>query len=100
MLKGPSHDRIFTVSLNIGEEIYEAEGRSLKKAQQKAATVLFEKTNYSHVPYKEKSEKIDESLTPTVLLNNICSQMGIFVEYNVVDKEHVSLLIFSYNACF
>lgn len=48
---------------------------------------MFEKTNYVHLPSKDKFEKIDDSLTPTVLLNNVCIQLGITVDYSVVDKD-------------
>lgn len=92
--KGPSHEKIFTVVLIIGEERYTGQGNSLKKAKQQAAAVLFENTNYViPVPVSDKSENIDDSLTPTVLLNNVCTELGIKVEYSVVDKEHVSIII-------
>lgn len=85
--QGKEHDKIFTVSLIIGEEKYVAQGKSIKKAQQNAAAILFDETNYLPVPSRDKS--VDDSLTPTVLLNNVCSQLGLKVEYSLLDKEYV-----------
>lgn len=87
--QGPAHDKTYSVSLIIGEEKYLAQGKSIKKAKQNAAILLFENTNYVPIPSKDKFEKIDESVAPTVLLNNVCMQFGIKVEYSVLDKEHV-----------
>lgn len=86
---------MFTVSLIIGEEKYVGQGTSFKKAKQNAAAILFEKTNYVHIPPKDKLEKIDDTLTPTVLLNNVCAQLGIKIDYSLLDKNHVCILIFS-----
>lgn len=55
--------------------------------------MFFENTNYVPLPPKDKLEKIDESLTPTVALNNFCTQLGIQVEYSLIDKDHVSICI-------
>lgn len=53
--------------------------------------MMFERTNYVHLPSKDNLEKIDDSLTPTVLLNNVCTQLGIKVDYSLSNKEHVCM---------
>lgn len=67
------------------------QGKSIKKAQQNAASILFENTNYVPLPSKNKIENVDDSLTPTVLLNNVGMKLGIKVDYSLLDKEHVCM---------
>lgn len=44
--RGPSHDKLYTVILELGDERYTAQSRTIKGAQQAAAAVALEKTNY------------------------------------------------------
>lgn len=50
--QGPAHKKIFTVTLKLGNEEYEAEGASIKKAQHSAAALALEKTQLKHPPPK------------------------------------------------
>lgn len=43
---GPSHDRVYTVVLELGDERYSAQSKTIKGAQQAAAAAALEKTNY------------------------------------------------------
>lgn len=50
--QGPAHNKRFTVTLNLGEEEYVAEGPSIKKAQHSAATEALTRTWYQRPPPK------------------------------------------------
>lgn len=54
---GPSHNKRFVVNLTIGKEEYQAEGRSIKKAQQEAARLALNSTIYKHPPQKPVDDK-------------------------------------------
>lgn len=44
--RGPSHDKLYTVVLDLGDEQYTAQSKTIKGAQQGAAAAALEKTNY------------------------------------------------------
>lgn len=44
--RGPSHDKVYTVVLELGDERYSAQSKTIKGAQQSAAATALEKTNY------------------------------------------------------
>lgn len=44
--RGPSHDKVYTVVLELGDERYSAQSKTIKGAQQLAAATALEKTNY------------------------------------------------------
>lgn len=44
--RGPSHDKLYTVVLELGDERYSAQSKTIKGAQQAAAAAALEKTNY------------------------------------------------------
>lgn len=44
--RGPSHDKLYTVVLELGDEHYTAQSKTIKGAQQAAAAIALEKTNY------------------------------------------------------
>lgn len=44
--RGPSHDKLYTVVLELGDEQYTAQSKTIKGAQQAAAAAALEKTNY------------------------------------------------------
>lgn len=50
--QGPAHKKRFTVTLKLGEEDYDAEGQSIKKAQHAAAEEAVKQTKYKHPPMK------------------------------------------------
>lgn len=43
---GPSHDKVYTVVLELGDERYTAQSKTIKGAQQAAAGAALEKTEY------------------------------------------------------
>ncbi|CAG9831020.1 unnamed protein product [Diabrotica balteata] len=90
--EGPPHNRMFTVELTLGKEKYIGKGKSLKKAKQEAATKALEKTEYDVPEIKNKTPEDIEKLTPTVLLNNIASKLGVGVTYYLLDRNKEEIL--------
>lgn len=82
--QGPAHNKRFTVTLNLGEEEYVAEGPSIKKAQHSAATEALTRTWYQRPPPKP-TKKVGHpgkcfggsgNLPPTVELNALAMKRG------------------------
>ncbi|CAH1107797.1 unnamed protein product [Psylliodes chrysocephalus] len=90
--EGPAHEKTFTLSLTFGKETYIGQGRSLKKAKQDAAAKALEKTEYECPEPKKKTPKDIEKLTPTVLLNNLGSKLGVVITYYLIDKDKEQIL--------
>lgn len=44
--RGPSHDKLYTVVLELGDERYTAQSKTIKGAQQSAAAAALEKTKF------------------------------------------------------
>jgi double-stranded RNA-binding protein Staufen len=84
--EGPPHERIYKVTLILGDEKYEGSGSSLKKAQQDAAALALANTYYEHPPVKIKSDE-EKSQTPTVTLNNIAMKLGLGVSYYLLNGK-------------
>lgn len=79
--KGPAHQKIFTVALKLGNEEYEAEGPSIKKAQHSAAAQALSKTEFKHPPPKTIRNRANRGnnpngVTPTVELNALAMKRG------------------------
>lgn len=80
--QGPAHKKIFTVALKLGNEEYEAEGPSIKKAQHSAARQALEKTEFKHPPPKTNRSRQGTRtanpgvVTPTVELNALAMKRG------------------------
>lgn len=81
--QGPAHKKRFTVTLKLGNEEYEAEGPSIKKAQHSAAAEALSKTQHKHPPQKTNkilrpgNKHTNGSMpTPTVELNAIAMKRG------------------------
>lgn len=80
--QGPAHKKIFTVTLKLGKEEYEAEGPSIKKAQHSAAAKALTKTEFKHPPPKTiinrpgNRQPIPGVVTPTVELNALAMKRG------------------------
>ncbi|XP_030759956.1 maternal effect protein staufen-like isoform X1 [Sitophilus oryzae] len=83
--QGPAHSKVFTLVLYLGDEQYNAEGKSLKTAQRIAASTALKSTQYQHPPLKINEN--EKSLTPTVLLNNLCAKLGLAVKYGVITND-------------
>lgn len=80
--QGPAHKKIFTVTLKLGKEEYEAEGPSIKKAQHSAAAKALTKTELKHPPPKTVINRPGNRqtnpgvVTPTVELNALAMKRG------------------------
>ncbi|GJQ82168.1 putative staufen C-terminal domain protein [Trypoxylus dichotomus] len=80
---GPAHKKIFTVTLKLDNEEYEAEGPSIKKAQHSAAAQALAKTQLKHPPPKTARNNRQGMrgagsgmVTPTVELNALAMKRG------------------------
>lgn len=60
--KGPAHQRTFTVRLELGDEVYEATGNSIKSAQHAAADEAMDKTKYQK-PVLRQTRSINQRQT-------------------------------------
>lgn len=92
--KGPPHEKVFYVKLQLGDEVYEASGPSIKKAQHKAADTALKSTQYlrptskSRPPATRNSNNTNSgsnpAITPTVELNALAMKRGEKVSYKQV----------------
>ncbi|KAL1464666.1 hypothetical protein WDU94_004293 [Cyamophila willieti] len=79
---GPAHKKVFTVTLKLGDEEYQADGSSIKKAQHSAAQLALNSTAYKHPPEKStKPVTSRRNITPTVELNALAMKRGEVTEY-------------------
>lgn len=67
----------------MGDEEYNAEGPSIKKAQHVAAAEAIQKTKYPHPPPKvnrslKVTKKVSTNITPTVELNALGNRMKLY----------------------
>ncbi|KAK9889929.1 hypothetical protein WA026_008737 [Henosepilachna vigintioctopunctata] len=80
--QGPAHKKTFTVTLKLGNEEYEAEGPSIKKAQHSAAAQALVETEFKHPPPKTVRNRVGVRtnnpgvVTPTVELNALAMKRG------------------------
>ncbi|XP_041923114.1 double-stranded RNA-binding protein Staufen homolog 2 isoform X4 [Alosa alosa] len=98
--RGPAHAKIFTVQLTLGEQVWEAEGTSIKKAQHcTASKALIESTLPRPLP---RSPKVDTnsnpgSITPTVELNGLAMKRGEPAIYRPLDPKPMPNYRANYN---
>ncbi|XP_072489701.1 double-stranded RNA-binding protein Staufen homolog 1 isoform X1 [Notamacropus eugenii] len=113
--QGPAHSKVFTVQLTLGDQHWEAEGTSIKKAQHSAAAKALEGTKFPkptarpirsegrnpgimrgprQVPFKSVSR---DSVTPTVELNALCMKLGKKPMYKPVDPYTRMQSTYNYN---
>ncbi|XP_075906485.1 double-stranded RNA-binding protein Staufen homolog 2 isoform X2 [Nelusetta ayraudi] len=98
--RGPAHAKIFTVQLTLGEQVWEAEGTSIKKAQHStAAKALDESMLPRPAP---RSPKVDinsnpGSITPTVELNGLAMKRGEPAIYRPLDPKPMPNYRANYN---
>lgn len=98
--RGPAHAKIFTVQLTLGEQVWEAEGTSIKKAQHStAAKALAESVLPRPAP---RSPKVDinsnpGSITPTVELNGLAMKRGEPAIYRPLDPKPMPNYRANYN---
>lgn len=76
------------MQLKLGNEVYEAKGKSKKSARQLAASYALERTNYK-TPPPATSDETKSLNTPTVQLNNIAQKLALKVSYQNVDKSNL-----------
>ncbi|KAM6977111.1 double-stranded RNA-binding protein Staufen homolog 2 isoform 1-T1 [Aplochiton taeniatus] len=98
--RGPAHAKIFTVQLSLGEQVWEAEGTSIKKAQHSTASrALMESLLPRPAP---RSPKMDinsnpGSITPTVELNGLAMKRGEPAIYRPLDPKPMPNYRANYN---
>uniref|UniRef100_A0A8C5GUI4 Double-stranded RNA-binding protein Staufen homolog 2 n=1 Tax=Gouania willdenowi TaxID=441366 RepID=A0A8C5GUI4_GOUWI len=98
--RGPAHAKIFTVQLTLGEQMWESEGSSIKKAQHStAAKALAESVLPRPAP---RSPKMDinsnpGSITPTVELNGLAMKRGEPAIYRPLDPKPMPNYRANYN---
>uniref|UniRef100_A0A8C9W550 Double-stranded RNA-binding protein Staufen homolog 2 n=1 Tax=Scleropages formosus TaxID=113540 RepID=A0A8C9W550_SCLFO len=102
--RGPAHAKIFTVQLTLGDQVWEAEGTSIKKAQHSTASkALAESTLPRPSP---RSPKVDinsnpgimrSSITPTVELNGLAMKRGEPAIYRPLDPKPMPNYRANYN---
>ncbi|XP_072555895.1 double-stranded RNA-binding protein Staufen homolog 2 isoform X2 [Paramormyrops kingsleyae] len=98
--RGPAHAKIFTVQLSLGEQVWEAEGTSIKKAQHcTASKALTESSLPRPSPRLPKLEAHSNpgSITPTVELNGLAMKRGEPAIYRPLDPKPVPNYRANYN---
>lgn len=102
LLERAGEDRpkqMFTVQLTLGDQYWEAEGTSIKKAQHAAAAKALEGTTYPK-PTARPSRgegKNPDSITPTVELNALCMKLGRKPIYKPLDPYTGVRSSYNYN---
>ncbi|XP_032950770.1 double-stranded RNA-binding protein Staufen homolog 1 isoform X2 [Rhinolophus ferrumequinum] len=97
--QGPAHCKVFTVQLTLGDQHWEAEGTSIKKAQHTAAAKALEGTKFPKPiarPFRSEGRNPD-SITPTVELNALCMKLGKKPMYKPVDPYSRMQSTYNYN---
>ncbi|XP_039085928.1 double-stranded RNA-binding protein Staufen homolog 1 isoform X1 [Hyaena hyaena] len=97
--QGPAHCKVFTVQLTLGDQHWEAEGTSIKKAQHTAAARALEETKFPKPivrPFRSEGRN-PESITPTVELNALCMKLGKKPMYKPVDPYSRMQSTYNYN---
>uniref|UniRef100_A0A674I4P8 Staufen double-stranded RNA binding protein 1 n=1 Tax=Terrapene triunguis TaxID=2587831 RepID=A0A674I4P8_9SAUR len=90
---------VFTVQLTLGDQHWEAEGTSIKKAQHAAAAKALEGTKFPKPTARpSRSEgKNPDSVTPTVELNALCMKLGKKPMYKPIDPYTGMRSTYNYN---
>ncbi|XP_050774088.1 double-stranded RNA-binding protein Staufen homolog 1 isoform X5 [Gopherus flavomarginatus] len=116
--QGPAHSKVFTVQLTLGDQHWEAEGTSIKKAQHAAAAKALEGTKFPKPTarpsrsegknpgicqdrlfknvYRIPTSELD-SVTPTVELNALCMKLGKKPMYKPIDPYTGMRSTYNYN---
>uniref|UniRef100_A0A671NEZ0 Double-stranded RNA-binding protein Staufen homolog 2 n=1 Tax=Sinocyclocheilus anshuiensis TaxID=1608454 RepID=A0A671NEZ0_9TELE len=98
--KGPAHAKIFTVQLCLGNQVWESEGSSIKKAQHSAAIkALTESVLPQPLPCSPKADCNSNpgSITPTVELNGLAMKRGEPAIYRPLDPKPIPNYRANYN---
>lgn len=91
--------QMFTVQLTLGDQYWEAEGTSIKKAQHAAATKALEGTTFPKPAARpSRAEgKNPDSITPTVELNALCMKLSRKPIYKPLDPYTGIRSSYNYN---
>ncbi|XP_013798288.2 double-stranded RNA-binding protein Staufen homolog 2 isoform X1 [Apteryx mantelli] len=98
--RGPAHAKMFTVQLTLGEQMWEAEGSSIKKAQHAAASKALNETTLPKPtprPPKNNVNNNPGSITPTVELNGLAMKRGEPAIYRPLDPKPIPNYRANYN---
>ncbi|XP_061198967.1 double-stranded RNA-binding protein Staufen homolog 2 isoform X2 [Neopsephotus bourkii] len=98
--RGPAHSKMFTVQLTLGEQTWEAEGSSIKKAQHAAASKALNETTLPKPtprPPKNNVNNNPGSITPTVELNGLAMKRGEPAIYRPLDPKPIPNYRANYN---
>ncbi|XP_061487339.1 double-stranded RNA-binding protein Staufen homolog 1 isoform X5 [Rhineura floridana] len=97
--QGPAHSKVFTVQLTLGDQHWEAEGTSIKKAQHAAAAKALEGTRFPKPTARPSRNegKNPDSVTPTVELNALCMKLGKKPMYKPIDPYTEMRSTYNYN---
>uniref|UniRef100_A0A8B9JBI9 Double-stranded RNA-binding protein Staufen homolog 1 n=1 Tax=Astyanax mexicanus TaxID=7994 RepID=A0A8B9JBI9_ASTMX len=94
--QGPAHSKIFSVRLTLGEQHWDAEGTSIKKAQHSAAACALAQTSLPKPSNRGPRHQAD-SMTHTVELNALCMKLGKKPIYKPIDPYQGMRPAFNYN---
>uniref|UniRef100_A0A671SAZ3 Double-stranded RNA-binding protein Staufen homolog 1-like n=1 Tax=Sinocyclocheilus anshuiensis TaxID=1608454 RepID=A0A671SAZ3_9TELE len=85
--QGPAHSKIFSVRLTLGDQHWDAEGTSIKKAQHSAATCALTQTTLPKPSHRSPRHpgKNPDNVTHTVELNALCMKLGKKPIYKPID---------------
>ncbi|KAJ8401462.1 hypothetical protein AAFF_G00383810 [Aldrovandia affinis] len=98
--RGPAHAKIFTVQLALGEQTWEAEGTSIKKAQHSTAFKALTETNLPRPSPRSPKMELNSnpgSITPTVELNGLAMKRGEPAIYRPLDPKPMPNYRANYN---
>ncbi|KAM4865161.1 double-stranded RNA-binding protein Staufen homolog 2 isoform 2-T3 [Thomomys bottae] len=87
---GPAHSKMFSVQLSLGEQTWESEGSSIKKAQQAVANKALTESNLPKPVQKPPKSNVNNnpgSITPTVELNGLAMKRGEPAIYRPLDPK-------------
>ncbi|KAF4075792.1 hypothetical protein AMELA_G00222840 [Ameiurus melas] len=98
--RGPAHAKIFTVQLCLGEQVWEAEGSSIKKAQHSTANKALAESSLPRPPpriTKPDTHTNPGSITPTVELNGLAMKRGEPAVYRPLEPKPLHNYRANYN---
>ncbi|XP_018424681.1 PREDICTED: double-stranded RNA-binding protein Staufen homolog 2 isoform X3 [Nanorana parkeri] len=88
--RGPAHSKLFTVQLTLGDQSWDAESTSIKKAQHAAASLALKETKLPKPAARQMKNMINNnpgSITPTVELNGLAMKRGEPAIYRPLDPK-------------
>ncbi|XP_071383077.1 double-stranded RNA-binding protein Staufen homolog 1 isoform X1 [Centroberyx affinis] len=86
--QGPAHSKIFSVRLTLGDQHWEAEGTSIKKAQHSAAASALAETTLPKPTVRtprNTGKNPADCMTHTMELNALCMKLGKKPMYKPID---------------